>query len=115
VPVAAATAAGIRLLAEHPEMRDRLWENARSLKQGLAELGLETDESPVPIVCLRVGNADQMKRIQQGLAGEGIMIAYAGAYSGLGAEGGLRLAVCSEHTPAMIGRLVEGIGKLITK
>lgn len=113
VPVAAATACGIRLLAEHPEMRGRLWQNVRSLKEGLAGLGLETNDSPVPIVCLRVGSAERMKRIQQVLEQEGIMIAYAAAYSGVGVEGALRLAVCSEHTPPMIARLVESLGRLL--
>jgi 7-keto-8-aminopelargonate synthetase-like enzyme len=113
VPVAAATACGIRLLAEHPEMRARLRENVRAVKQGLAELGLETNRTAVPIVCLRIGTAERMRRIQQALADEGIMVAYAAAYSGLGAEGALRLAVCSEHTPAMIARLVESVGRLV--
>lgn len=113
VPVAAATACGIRLLAEHPEWRARLRENVRLLKQGLAGLGLAGGESPTPIVCLSIGTAENMKRIQQALAEQGIMVAYAAAYSGVSAEGALRLAVCSEHTPAMIGRLLETLGKIL--
>lgn len=113
VPVAAATACGIRLLAEHPEWRTRLWENVRAVKQGLAGLGMETNATAVPIVCLRIGTAENMRRIQQSLADQGILVAYAAAYSGLGREGALRLAVCSEHTPTMIARLLETIGRLV--
>jgi 7-keto-8-aminopelargonate synthetase-like enzyme len=113
VPVAAATACGIRLLGEHPEWRTRLWDNVRAVKQGLAQRGLETNTSVVPIVCLKIGTADNMRRIQQALADQGILVAYAGAYSGLGREGAIRLAVCSEHTPPMIAQLLESLGRLI--
>jgi 8-amino-7-oxononanoate synthase len=113
VPVAAATACGIRLLIEHPEMRQRLRDNVRAIKQGLAAIGLTSNTTAVPIVCLRIGTAERMRQIQQSLADQGILVAYAAAYSGLGSEGAIRLAVCSEHTPAMIARLIEALRRLL--
>jgi 7-keto-8-aminopelargonate synthetase-like enzyme len=113
VPVAAATACGIRLLIEHPEMRQRLRDNVRAIKQGMAAIGLTSNATAVPIVCLQIGTAERMRQIQQTLADQGILVAYAAAYSGLGSEGALRLAVCSEHTPAMIDQLIETLRRLL--
>jgi 7-keto-8-aminopelargonate synthetase-like enzyme len=113
VPAAAASARAIQLAIERPEMRTRLWENVRAVKRGLREMGLEADDTPAPVICLIVGDADNMRRIQRGLAERGIMIAYMAAYSGLGPEGALRLAVFSTHTEEMIERLLDQLSRLL--
>lgn len=108
-PVAAASAKGLDLLAGQPELRRRLGANVRAVKDGLRALGLTTDDTPVPIVCLKIGSGDHMRRIQEGLADRGIMVAYAASYSGLGPGGALRLAVCSLHTEPMIAQLLDAM------
>jgi 7-keto-8-aminopelargonate synthetase-like enzyme len=110
---AAASACALSLVDEQPEIRSRLWDNARSLKRGLLRLGFEVDDTPVPIVCLTIGRADRMQRIQRELAARGVMIAYLAVYSGLGPEGALRLAVFSTHTDAMIARLVDELSRVV--
>jgi 7-keto-8-aminopelargonate synthetase-like enzyme len=112
-PVAAATAKALELLAADPSMRTRLWSNARLLKDGLRGLGFDVDESPVPIACLVLGDAENMQRIQRELMQRGIAVAYMAAYSGLGPKGALRIAVFATHTPAMIGRLLEELGRIV--
>ena len=113
VPAAAASAQGLRLVMQHPEMRRRLWENVRMMKTGLGDLGLEVDDTPVPIICLTLGSAENMQRLQRELAERGVMIAYMAAYSGLGPEGALRLAVFSTHTEEMIRRLLDELRRLL--
>lgn len=113
VPVAAATAKALEILLAQPELRARLHENTRSLKTGLERLGLKTDNTPVPIISLCVGNAANMQRIQRELAARGIMIAYMAAYSGLGPEGALRLAVFATHTKEQIDRLLDEFARLL--
>jgi len=113
VPAAAATARALELLQTDPRLRSRLASNVRLLKSGLGELGLETEDTPVPIVCLKLGPAAQMRTIQRELMQRGIVIAYLAAYSGLGSEGALRLAVFSTHTDEMIGRLLGELGRLL--
>jgi glycine C-acetyltransferase/8-amino-7-oxononanoate synthase len=83
------------------------------LKSGLRRIGFDVDDTPVPIVCLEVGAAENMKRIQSELMARGIAIAYMVAYSGLGPEGGLRLAVFATHTEAMIERLLDELQAVI--
>ncbi len=113
VPVAAATARGLELIAADPGMRSRLWENVHAVKSGLGRMGLHADDTPVPIICLTIGQADNMQRIQRELMKRGIVIAYMAAYSGLGPEGALRLAVFATHTEEMIGRLHDELQRLV--
>jgi 7-keto-8-aminopelargonate synthetase-like enzyme len=113
VPSAAATAKALELVMAQPALRSRLAENARWLKRGLAELGFSTDNTPVPIASLTVGDAANMRRIQSALANRNIMIAYFAAYSGLGPEGALRIAVFATHTQEMIGRLLDELGRVV--
>lgn len=110
---AAATAKAIELLMADPDRRTRLWSNVRKFKDGLREMGLNVDDSPVPIICLVLGDADNMRRIQSELMQHGIAVAYLPAYSGLGTEGGLRIAVFATHTEAMIERLIDELRRLV--
>jgi 7-keto-8-aminopelargonate synthetase-like enzyme len=113
VPSAAASARGLQLVADDPGIITRLQTNAAALKRGLARLGLRVDRSPVPIVCLELGTAADMQRIQQDLMRQGILIAYQPCYSGLGPAGALRLAVFATHTDAMIATLIDALEKTL--
>lgn len=112
-PVAAATARAIELVMTDPGLRTRLWSNVRFLKAGLRRIGFDVDNTPVPIICLTIGTAENMQRIQRELFDQGIAIAYMAAYPGLGPEGGLRLAVFATHTEEMIGRLLDELKRLV--
>ena len=112
VPAAAATAKALELILADPALRRRLWENVRVLKTGLRRLGLEIDETPVPIVSLALGAGANMERIQRELMARGIVIAHT-HYAGLGPEGALRLAVFATHTEEMIGRLLEELAAVL--
>jgi 8-amino-7-oxononanoate synthase len=106
-PVAAASARAIEIIQADLDLRARLWSNVRRLKDGLRTLGFDVDDTPVPIICLVVGDADNMRHIQQALMRRGIAIAYMAAYSGLTAAGGLRIAVFATHTEEMIRRFLD--------
>ncbi|MEN6495160.1 MAG: pyridoxal phosphate-dependent aminotransferase family protein [Thermoguttaceae bacterium] len=113
VPVAAASARALQLMRTHPEWRQQLWENVRMVKTGLREMGLNVGATPVPILALALGSADNMQRIHRQLMERGILIPYMPTYSGLGPAGALRLAVFATHTEAMIRRLLEELGRLL--
>ena len=88
-------------------------DNARRLRGGLGRLGLDCGDSPAPIVCLSLGKADNMRRIQSALMERGILAAYMSAYAGLPSEGALRLAVFAVHTPEMIDQLLDALARLV--
>jgi 8-amino-7-oxononanoate synthase len=110
--VTAASARALELIAADPELRGRLRANVRMLKDGLRRLGFEVVDNPVPILCLVVGDGDNMRRMQAKLMQRGIVVAYMAAYSGLGPAGGLRIAVFATHTEAMIGQLLDELARL---
>lgn len=111
IPVAAASAAALELVTNTPELVARVQQNARRLREGLKALGLDVGDSPVPVVGLTLGDQSNMRRIQQGMADEGMLIAYATKYSGLKEDGALRLSVFATHTEENIRDMTECLGR----
>jgi 7-keto-8-aminopelargonate synthetase-like enzyme len=111
-PIAAATAKGIEILLRHPEMRDRLRLNTASLKKGLRSLGIEADDTPVPVVAWSLRTEKEMRGIQKGLMRRGIAVPYL-KYVGAPASGVLRVTVFSTHTAAQIRRLLEELARIL--
>lgn len=107
VPAAAASAKAVEIVMALPELRAALHRNVTRLKNGLRQLGLEVEENRVPIVALRLGDAQRTQQIQQELARQGILVAYAHDYRGAGPGGLIRIAVFANHTLAMIDRLLD--------
>jgi len=107
-----ASLAGIRWVGQHPEARQRLWQNARYLKIRLQELGLPVENNHIPIVSWSLNTADDMKRIRQELMKRHIAIQYC-HYMGSGKEGVLRVVVFSTHTKTQIDSLAEALNTLL--
>jgi 7-keto-8-aminopelargonate synthetase-like enzyme len=112
-PVAAASARALELIEADPEMRVRLWANVAQLKTGLRALGFDVDDTPVPIIYLVVGDAENMQRIEGELMQRGIAVAYKSSYSGVDSSGGLRIAVFATHTPEQIERLISNLQSVL--
>ena len=111
-PIAAASAKGIEILRTKPEMRERLKQNVALVKAGMKKLGVEADETPVPIVAWSLKSAEKMRKCQKALLGQGIAIAYL-RYIGAPPEGVLRVTIFSTHTAEHIRRLLEELGKAL--
>ena len=105
--VAAATAESLRMVREDPGILEQLRKNVTQARDGFRQLGLEVQPTEVPVICLEIGTATEMRRIQESLLEREILIAYQPAYSDLGPEGALRVAVFANHTPEMIDRLIK--------
>ncbi len=112
-PAAAASARALELIRQHPELRLRLWENVRAVRNGMRQLGLSVDDSPAPIVPVQAGTAEDMQRLQVELQQRGIIVPYMAAYSGLGSAGALRVAVFATHTDDMIQQLLEALRRAL--
>jgi glycine C-acetyltransferase/8-amino-7-oxononanoate synthase len=111
-PVAAASAKGIEILMTHPEMRKRLWENVALAKAALRKIGVQADDSPVPIVAWSLRSAAAMKKVQRALLGRGIAIAYL-KYKGAPAAGVLRITIFSTHSAGQISQLVNELSRAL--
>ncbi|NOX61247.1 MAG: glycine C-acetyltransferase [Chloroflexi bacterium] len=68
----AACLAAVDLLEESEDRVNRLWENARYLRQGMQELGFDTGHSQTPILPIMLGDAGLAKRFSRLLFENGV-------------------------------------------
>jgi 7-keto-8-aminopelargonate synthetase-like enzyme len=108
---AAASIAGMDILMKHPELRTRLLDNARRLKEGLRRIGFPVGDTPFPVAAWKLKSAEEMDRVHQGLMDRGICIQRT-HYVGAGIEGVLRVVVFSTHTAEQIDRLLAELRAL---
>jgi len=103
----ASVAAAVRVIRQHPELRERLWTNIRALRRGLREVGYAIGESESPIVPILIGDEERTIALWQGLL-------TAGLYVNLIVPPGcpkddcvLRASCSAAHTPDQIDRALE--------
>lgn len=114
-PMNAAVAAGLKgldIVKNNPQMREKLWENARFLKKGLKSIGILVDDNDFPIVAFIIGNSDRMQRIHNSLMNKGVYIQYTN-YLGAGTNGVLRIVVSSSHLKNQIQYLIDCLKELV--
>lgn len=106
---AAAAAAGVELVQGEGGLLARLAENVQRMRSGLRGLGLEIEDSPVPIVNIAADR--DLADVRDALAAEGILIKRVrpGGYSDAPDHETLRIAVFSAHTDVQIDRLVAAM------
>lgn len=66
--------AAVNVIRQHPELRDRLWENVRMLRQGLREIGYTIGEHESPIVPILTGDEAQTIALWQTLLRSGLYV-----------------------------------------
>lgn len=112
---AAASAMGLKIVSEHPEMRMQLWDNVASMRKGLRQLGVDVPDSPVPIVPVTGLSGVNLKQVQHSLEEKGIVVAHVPprGYSDAPDNESLRIAVFSTHTREQIDKLLASLAKLL--
>jgi len=110
---AGATAKALEIVRREPQLRQRLEQNARRLRDGLRALGLAVDDWPTPIIGLSIGSGENMRRIHDELRAVGIIVPYFAGYSGTGPAGRLRIAVFATHTAEMLDRLLAELRRML--
>lgn len=68
----AACLAAVDYVEKHPELVDRLWDNAEYFKQGMAKLGLDTGQTETPIVPVMLGDVKLAKAFSAKLFENGV-------------------------------------------
>jgi glycine C-acetyltransferase len=96
--VAAACLAAIDVLETEPELIERLWENARYLKAGLARLGFDTGYSETPITPVIVGAGALAHRFSDRLFEEGVFAMGIGFPTVPEEKSRVRTIVTAEHS-----------------
>jgi 8-amino-7-oxononanoate synthase len=115
-PMNAAVAAGIKgldLVQKNKQMRIKLWDAARYLKESLLHMGISSEQlfipemhGCIPIFSFAHKDAPTMRKIHNYLMKEGIYTQYT-SYKGAGSEGVIRVVVTSAHKKVEIVRLTH--------
>jgi 8-amino-7-oxononanoate synthase len=99
--------AAVRVIREHPELRDRLWANVRQLREGLTKMGYVIGSTESPIVPIFTGEEDRTIALWQDLLASGLYVNLI-VPPGCSQDDCLLRASCSAaHTPEQVSRALE--------
>ena len=110
--VIASTRVALRLLQERPELRDRLWDNARQLYIGLQELGFQVSPQVSPVVAVTIEDRDQAIAWWNQLLLHGTYVNLVMPPASPGDHSLLRCSVSAAHTPGQIDRILKAFATL---
>jgi glycine C-acetyltransferase len=96
--VAAACLAAIDVLESEPELIDRLWQNARFFKAGLARLGFDIGHSETPITPVIAGSGALAMKLSDRLFEEGVFAQGIGFPTVPDDRSRVRTIVTAEHS-----------------
>jgi glycine C-acetyltransferase len=105
--VVAATLRALDLIERAPELRDRLFENTRTFRSRMTELGFDVIEGEHPIVPVMIGDAAEAARFAEQLVQRGV---YAVAFSYPVVPHGtarIRTQMSAAHSPDDIAAAVD--------
>jgi 8-amino-7-oxononanoate synthase len=113
LPAAAASAAALRVAAQEPQRRERLWSNVTLARNGLRGLGWPVPDSQVPIICLGIRSGIDLGHLREELLKRDICVAHVTTYSSTPPGGALRIAIFADHSKEQIERLIFELGRLL--
>ncbi|MBM3266118.1 MAG: glycine C-acetyltransferase [Candidatus Sericytochromatia bacterium] len=96
--VTAACMAAFDLLETEPAIIERLWDNSRYFKAGLADLGFDTGASQTPITPVIVGDTKRAMALSDGLFAEGVFAVGIGFPTVARGKERVRTIVTATHT-----------------
>ena len=115
----ASVRAAVRVVREHPELRDRLWSNVRRFRGGLLERGYRIGPTESPIVPIFTGEEQRTIALWQELLAEGLYVNLIVPPGCPRDECVLRASCSAAHTVEHITRALEifervGVGASLT-
>jgi 8-amino-7-oxononanoate synthase len=100
----ASVGAAVRVVREHPELREHLWSNIALLRQGLQGIGYVIGDSASPIVPIHIGDEDRTVALWQRLLTAGLYVNVILPPGCPKDECVLRASCSAAHTPEQISR-----------
>ncbi len=110
--VAATCIAAFDVLEQEPELIERLWENTRFFKKGLADLGFNTGISETPITPVIAGDAALAHQFSRRLFEEGVFAQSIGFPTVPQGKARIRTIVTATHTRENLERALEILGRV---
>ena len=110
--VIASTRAALRILQERPELRDRLWENARRLYDGLQALGFQVSTQVSPVIAITIKDRNQAIDAWNRLLQSGAYVNLVMPPAAPTEDSLLRCSVSAAHTSEQIDRILDAFAAL---
>ncbi|WP_039801985.1 serine palmitoyltransferase [Azotobacter chroococcum] len=108
----ASVRAALQTMRDRPELRERLWSNARQLYRGLDALGYRLGPQPSPIVPVLLGSPEEGVAFWESLVERGVYVNLVPPLATPGGQALVRCSVSAAHTPEQIERIVEAFAAL---
>jgi 8-amino-7-oxononanoate synthase len=113
--VIASTRVALRLLQERPELRQRLWENAQRLYDGLKQLGFQVSPQVSPVVAVTIEERDQAIAWWNQLMHHGAYVNLVMPPASPTPHSLLRCSVSAAHSTEQIDRIIDAFASLKLK
>jgi 8-amino-7-oxononanoate synthase len=110
--VIASTRVALHKLRTQPELRVRLWNNARQLYDSLKGLGFRLGPEPSPIIAARFGQKEETIAFWNGLLDQGVYVNMILPPAAPDGSSLLRCSVSAAHTPDQIDRICQAFASV---
>lgn len=110
--VCGASLGALEVLQQEPQRVEKLWENAKKVREGLRALGYDIPRGAGPIMPIIVGENEEAVRMSEKLLEEGILVVAIRPPTVPKGTARLRLSVSAAHTDADIEKLFNAFKKL---
>jgi len=107
--VCAASTAGLKIIQDEPQRRQRLWENVEYLRRGLLELGFNLMGSQSQIIPVLLGDEARTIQVSEKLFRQGILIPGIRPPTVPKGQSRLRITLMSDHSREDLDCLLEAL------
>jgi 8-amino-7-oxononanoate synthase len=108
----ATTKAALHVIQTHPLLREKLWDNANQLYEGLQKAGYLLGAEVGPIIAAMIPTKEMALSMWQGLLEQGIYVNLMIPPATPNGESLLRCSVSAAHTPKQIESIIQGFTAL---
>lgn len=112
--IIASTREALRIIRTEPELREKLWDNANRLYDGLKALGLPVGPTASPVVAVEMEDRSATIESWQALMNTGVYVNLVVPPASPSTNFLLRNSVSAAHSTEQIDQIIEAYGSLIS-
>ncbi|MAT92007.1 MAG: 8-amino-7-oxononanoate synthase [Halioglobus sp.] len=113
--IIASTREALRIVAAEPQLREKLWDNARRLHQGLGDLGLPVSPAPGPVVAVELEDRSATIDCWKALMEAGIYVNLVVPPASPSTNYLLRNSVSAAHSSEQIDAIINAYASLVER
>jgi 7-keto-8-aminopelargonate synthetase-like enzyme len=100
------------VIHDEPELRERLWNNTRKMRDGFRELGLDTGESETPVIPVVIGDPERVYGMCRELSDHGVFVNPVVSPAVPPGRELLRTSYMATHTDEQLDRVLNAFGEV---